>query len=276
MRTSVMVAIAVLTATCMLQIGSPLERPAFAADAVHFPTTADDHATLTGYLSHPNGSGPYPAVIFLPGCDGKLTDIDRVYDSVFAGQNYVVLSFDTHGSRHLGDTCGRSESVLSALTQAKDAISANVYLRTLSYVDPNRIVVIGWSWGGSAALVASAKALPPAVGAAAATFRTTAAFYPECGYLQRYSTSPRVPVLILVGTADDIAPPDKCESAAQAAASNGQPVTIKTYDDAEHGFDVLNGPPIFVKALNGHMAADPAAAAAARTDLMGFLSDNMK
>jgi len=143
MRTSVMVAIAVLTATCMLQIGSPLERPAFAADAVHFPTTADDHATLTGYLSHPNGSGPYPAVIFLPGCDGKLTDIDRVYDSVFAGQNYVVLSLDTHGSRHLGDTCGRSESVLSALTQAKDAIGANVYLRTLSYVGPNRIVVIG-------------------------------------------------------------------------------------------------------------------------------------
>lgn len=276
MRIRIVLAVAVLMATCMLRVGAPLGQPAFAADTVHFPTTAEDHTTLTGYLAHPGGAGPYPAVIFLPGCDGVLTDIDRAYDASFASANYVVLSLDTHGSRHVGNTCGHSEGVLTALTQAKDAIGANVYLRTLSYVDPNRIVVIGWSWGGTGALVASAKALPAAVGATDATFRAAAAFYPECDYLQQYASSPRLPVLILIGTADDIAPPDKCESGVQSAVSNGQPVAIKTYGGAEHGFDVRNGPPIFVKALNGHMAADPTAAAAAKTDLMSFLSDSLK
>jgi len=267
MRVTVMILLAATLA--LLQSNTfPAPSPAFAADTVQFPSAADDHASLTGALTRPSGAGPFPAVVLLPGCDGALSGISEHYLGYFQQQGYVVLALDENGSRHVGNVCSNAETALPILEIAKDAVGAHAYLRSLNYVDANRIAVIGWSWGGSGALVASFKGLT-----SDDAFRAAVAFYPQCAYLAKYATSARIPVLILIGGSDDWALPTECAQAVQASVQNGQPVTMQTFPGAVHAFDTVDKASIY---LGHHIAPDPSAAAAARTVMQSFLSDNMK
>jgi len=264
-----------VAALCLLQSDVfPVPPPAFAADTVHFPSAAEDHISLTGALTRPSGDGPFPAVVFMPGCDGGLSDIDQHYLGYFQQGGYVVLDLDENGSRHVGNVCSNPEKALPALEMTKDAVGAHAYLRSLSYVDAKRIAIIGWSWGGSAALIASNKGFAASVSMPDDSFRATIAFYPVfCGYLVQYATETRVPLLILIGEADDWASASRCVQGVKATQQNGQPVTIQTFPGAMHAFDTIGRAVVY---QGHHLAPDPSAAAAARTAVQGFLSDNMK
>jgi len=267
MRIMVM-AVLVATLGLLQSNGFPVPSPAFAADTVHFPSAADDHLSLTGALTRPSGAGPFPAVVFLPGCDGNLGGITEHYLGYFQQQGYVVLALDENGSRHVGNVCSNAQTALPLLEIAKDAVGAHAYLRSLSYVDANRIAIIGWSWGGSGALVASFKGL-----SSDDSFRAAVAFYPQCAYLVKFAKSERIPVLILIGQADDWASPSECSQGVQASQQNGQPVTMQTFPGAVHAFDTVDKASVY---LGHHIAPDASAAAAARTAMQSFLSDNMK
>jgi dienelactone hydrolase len=251
----------------------PPPTPAYAADRVQFPSANSDHMTMTGELTRPSGTGPFPAVVFLPGCDGGLDDINQHYRGFFQHQGYVVLFVDENGSRHVGNVCSHSEGTLPLLRIATDAVGAHAYLRSLSYVDANRIALIGWSWGGTAALVASNKGLAPSTGAPNDSFRAVVSFYPQCGYLVKYAEDARVPVLILIGQGDDWASPSECSQGVQASQQNGQPVSMQTFPRAVHAFDTSSRTIVY---LGHHLAYDATAANAARTAMMSFLGENLK
>lgn len=229
---------------------------------------------MTGYLTHPDGSGPFPAVVLISGCDGDMKPLDA-HVTAFVAQGYVALALDTHGSRHAGNVCGDPNG-LPELLQAKDAIGAHAYLRSLSYVDANRIAIVGWSQGGGVALYASNKALAKFIGAAPDEgFRAAVAFYPPCGYLEKYAKDERVPLLILIGESDDWTPADSCKNGAQLSQQNGQPVTIQTFPGAGHAFDEqrFTNPVVF---QGHHLAYNPSAAAAAESAMTSFLQENLK
>lgn len=274
MRVRMLFAVLLVPTLCLIQPRPfpPLQR-AFAAETVHFPSAAEDHATITGYLTHPDGAGPFPAVVLISGCDGDMRPLDPHVTS-FVSQEYAVLAVDTHGSRHAGNVCGNSEK-LPELEQAKDAFGAHAYLRSLSYVDANRIAIVGWSMGGGVATYGSSKGLPKMSGVPDDGFRAAVAFYPPCGYLQKYAQNPRVPLLILIGESDDWTPADECKSAAQLSQQNGQPVTIQTFPGVGHAFDEqrYNNPVVY---QGHHLAYNPSAAAAAETAMMSFLQENLK
>ena len=92
---------------------------ASAADAVHFPSAATDHASLNGELTRPPGAGPFPALVLMPACDGHLSNITNCYVGYFQQQGYVVLAVDENASRHVGNVCGDAASALPALETAK-------------------------------------------------------------------------------------------------------------------------------------------------------------
>ena len=90
----------------------------------------------------------------------------------------------------------------------------------------------------------------------------------------------RLPLLILIGAADDWTPAPPCQALAAAGAAAGDRVSITVYPGAYHDFDHPNLPVRVVKGLafagsgNGtaHTGTDPAAREDALKRVPAFLA----
>ena len=141
-------------------------------------------------LLTPQGSGPFPAVVVMHGCDGINANTRRWAERL-VGWGYAALIVDSFRSRGLTNVCNRG-AILPGPVRAGDAIEAKNYLRSLPNIAKGRIGLIGFSHGGWAALAASSS------------FNAVVAYYPYC--------SGRVPAntLVLIGSADDWTPSQRC------------------------------------------------------------------
>ena len=212
-------------------------------------TTASTNSPLvfpgTGTLRQPSGAGPFPAVVLLHTCAGVAPHMyewaDRLRDA-----GYVALIVNSLSSRGVGYNCDTIR--VSVDDVAGDALAALTYLKGLGFVDPRRIGVMGFSFGGMAGLrLASAGYLRNRPEAADGAFKAIISVYPYCvrrdagraARLVQYNLYDdiAVPLLILIGGADDHTDPLECAAKAQALAARGQPVSHKVYPNATHGFD---------------------------------------
>ena len=140
-------------------------------------------------------------------------------------QGYVVILPDSFSTRGFPDgictdtSKGRFE--VRPFVRARDARAARAYLQTLSYVDRERIGLMGGSHGGYTTLVTLSR---PGSG-----FGAAVALYPRCAFFQQLK--PDVPLLILTGELDDWTPAKECVPLA------GERVTVKVYPGAHHSFD---------------------------------------
>jgi dienelactone hydrolase len=100
-------------------------------------------AQLFGYLARPDGSDPSPAVLILHGCQGFSSSTARLADRQ-KSWGYLGLAVDNLGPRGLADACGQF-----FIGHALDAYAALKFLSQQSFVDRNRIAVLGRSMGGS-------------------------------------------------------------------------------------------------------------------------------
>lgn len=119
--------------------------------------------TLTGRLKKPQGDGPFAAVVLLHGCAGLYSEWSKKHYARraerFAQWGYVTLLVDSHGPRGKSNICDSPLSI-APLTRAQDAHDAKSYLAGLSFVDPNRIAVLGELPGGPPLCFRLAKAPP--------------------------------------------------------------------------------------------------------------------
>jgi dienelactone hydrolase len=134
----------------------------------------------------PAAPQPRPAVIALHGCDGlylrnPLNARKRSVAELLGRRGFHVL---------LSDNC-RGADIHGALD----------WLAARPEVDRNRIVVLGWSDGGSALLAA----LKHRIGPMPLQARAAIAFSPSCGpyAVTPGSYLPVAPLLILVGSLDE-------------------------------------------------------------------------
>lgn len=126
------------------------------------------NAMLRGVVYKPEGKGPFPAVVFERGGNMAIGN--------FAKANVAVANFYTsHGfvcfvtSRRRADQLTSEEKALhvpqnSAKNSAtlpefegftKDVAAAVNWIKVQSYVDENRVVVVGYESGGTASLLAA-------------------------------------------------------------------------------------------------------------------------
>jgi poly(3-hydroxybutyrate) depolymerase len=106
---------------------------------------------LMAYLARPDEPGRHPAVIEMHGCVG-FGPLDVVVADALKSFGYVALALDS-----LGDDVA-CDNVWGGLAEAFDAYAALDWLVQQSYVDPDRVGVIGFSMGGGAALDAVTSA----------------------------------------------------------------------------------------------------------------------
>lgn len=200
----------------------------------------------------PDGQGPFPTVVAIPGCsgvslDGPATDAGRLGDEGdrlfrlhyprmaerLLGRGYAVILVDYLTPEGVADTCARQISH----ERVGEYIEASLeFARQQSYTDRDHLYVIGWSHGGAgviAWLQAQGVNRPEVTG--------VVGIYPECDSRGPWKTS--LPVLLLLGAADDIALPERCDRIA-AELPRQASLRLRRFEGARHGFDLTEGPEV--------------------------------
>ena len=231
----------------------------------------------------PSGEGPFPTVIAIPGCsgvsfDGPATDegrpgdeADRLFRRHYSRMadrlrdgGFGVVLVDYLAPEKVANTCGGEISH----ERVGEYVAASLeFAGTLPQVDPSRLNVVGWSHGGAgviAWLQSLGEGAPPAVAGAVAV-------YPGCNSRDVWVSA--IPVLVLLGEADDITPPESCDRILRRLP-DGTQVQVRRYADARHGFDFTEGSEIL--RIDGGMTAgrNPTAGEKAWEEVFAFLGRN--
>jgi dienelactone hydrolase len=223
---------------------------AAAAEKVDIPRAG---GVLHGTLFRPKGDAPAPAVVALHGCGGVTDSKGRMraqyreWAEHLTAAGFVVLYPDSFGSRGLGNQCRvKNRSVRVSRERVADANAARVWLQGQSFVRPDRVYLLGWSNGGSSTLWTVRPQAAPKDGHP--DFRAAVAFYPGCRTPTEAAWSARIPILILIGAADDWTPARYCDRMVAEASGRSALATLVKYDGAYHSFDHANLP---LRELNG-------------------------
>jgi dienelactone hydrolase len=226
----------------MIAVGGFVDAsPSLAQTMSSVKFSGDEGVELEAVLYMPNGTGPFPAVVALHGCaglrdaSGDLSLRHKDWAERLSSQGFIVLFPDSFASRGLGPQCKNSDrAVHPSRERVADAKAAFDYLAALPQVKANAISLLGWSNGGSSVLYS----VMPKNAADRGDFARAIAFYPGCRVpLEKGRWASRIPLLILIGEADDWTPAAPCKALVEEASAHGEPVQIKTYADAYHDFD---------------------------------------
>jgi dienelactone hydrolase len=246
-----------LLLSCLIALSIPVA--SYAADHTEIRERLSKHYRL----EKPEGPGPFPAVLLVPGCRGfDAKSAKARYDRV--QRRLVELGFVTLRLNYLAVRNASScwPDVPTEDVAGDICIAAN-YLRQRLFVKKGAINVLGWSWGGASALMAlgRTKNREPA------QVDTVVVYFPPCNVVKKWDSE--VPVLALFGAIDNIAPFSDCKSLF-AHLPKPHKVTVRVYDDAYHGFDNSDLPKTMQRGV-GTFGYNEAAAKSAWLEVSGFL-----
>ncbi len=117
----------------------------------------DDTTDLYYRLIKPTGFDPskkYPAVIYVYGgphsqmVDNSWMAQTRGWEIYMAEKGYVVFVLDNRGTSYRGLAFENITHRRLGTIETQDQMTGVEYLKSLPYVDPDRIGVHGWSYGG--------------------------------------------------------------------------------------------------------------------------------
>jgi dienelactone hydrolase len=210
---------------------------ASAGEFVEIETGASTPARVIGYMARPPGPGPFAAVVLLHGCGGFHSTMISWADRL-SRFGYAALAVDSFGPRGMDEDCNG----VGFPAQVADGYAALRHLATRPFVRVSHVAVMGFSQGGWSVLAALEKGLVEQ--RHPEKFRAGVAFYPVCQFATGIMT---VPVLVLVGDADDWTPSSDCEAMAAGRTELGSPrragdrssIELVVYPGAHHSFDVL-------------------------------------
>lgn len=207
-----------------------------------FPTTVSQLTANTPSrmaIFKPEGAGPFPALVWMHHCSALAQDPNIVFwarESVARG--YVAFMVDSLGPRNVETICYGMLGDINFERGTKDALQAAEHLRRFDFVDPNRIAVSGFSWGGMIGAMASSKVVAEALKPAEKRFAAAVAFYPACvkGLGVARADVDR-PLLLLMGDADKESPPQECVDGFAAAKAANAPIDWHIYPGMTHCWD---------------------------------------
>ncbi len=198
-------------------------------------------------LSKPDGDGPFPAVVMFP-TSGGWKDTPQHWRERLNAWGYVTVEVFSYGSRDA------AAAMIKPVNMVLDGVGALDHLRTLAYVDADRVAVMGWSLGAETALWA--------VDAAAwggkydARFAAAVALYPWCGVTGAFFA----PVLVISAERDDGARPLFGTDLIERKPAGSAPMTMEVMPGAYHWFDLPHEPNYTFGVTYQHSAEATAAA----------------
>ncbi len=144
----------------MQKLGSrnPLLRPEQLADVEYISYPSRDGKTIHGYVTRPKGQGPFPLVVMPHGGPhvAEVVGFDE-WAQFLASRGYMVLQPEYRMTVGYGQEFFDSAFGEHGGAMQDDKDDGALYLAKQGLVDPERMAMFGWSYGGYAALVASLR-----------------------------------------------------------------------------------------------------------------------
>jgi len=149
-----------LTGNKMAKLGSrnPLVKAENLSNVEYIRYTARDGKTIPGYVTKPKGTGPFPLIV-LPHGGPHVNEVIG-YDEwgqLLANNGYMVLQPQYRMSVGWGQDHFDSAYGQHGLAMQDDKDDGAKHLISKGLVDPDRVAMFGWSYGGYAALVAASR-----------------------------------------------------------------------------------------------------------------------
>ncbi len=163
-----------------------------------FTFNTSDGVTLNGWMIKPPDFNPnkkYPVYMYLYGGPGNQQVLDTwTYDIVWheflAQHGYIVACVDNRGTGGRGAEFKKLTYGQLGKYETEDQISAAKYYQTLPYVNPERIGIQGWSFGGYMSTLCLAKGNDVFKAAIAVAPVTNWRYYDSI-YTERYMGLPK-------------------------------------------------------------------------------------
>ncbi len=175
------------------------------------------------------------------------------FQQILVQNGYLVFSLDNRGTGYRGVTFETALHRKMGTVEVEDQVRGVEYLRTLPYVDPARIGIFGWSYGGYMALMCAMQAPDHFAAAVAGAPVTDWEFY-DTHYTERYMSTPRdnpegyaagtvmtyaeglrSPLLVIHGMADDNVLFTNSTALFKSLQDLGKPFDIMAYPGSKHG-----------------------------------------
>jgi dipeptidyl-peptidase-4 len=175
------------------------------------------------------------------------------FSQFLAQHGYVVFTLDNRGTGFRGVAFETALYRQLGSVEVEDQVAGVQFLQSLPFVDPDRIGIFGWSYGGYMALMAAMQA-PDVFAAAAAGAPVTDWRLYDTHYAERYMSTPqdnpggyeasnvmthaaglRGALLILHGMADDNVLFTHSTALFKRLQDLGKPFAIMTYPGSKHG-----------------------------------------
>lgn len=189
-----------------------------------------------------------PAVVILPGLGGVIAERELRYARMLAAQGYVALAVDTFGSRD----AAFSNHTLRALYVTETMMLADAYagldhLAGLPMVDPARVAVMGFSYGGMIAVLAAYKQLADLFGGDGPHFAAHVSYYGCSVPRLDDPTTTGAPVEMFLGALDRNVNPERSREIAEDLRRGGSQVGFHLFPDTFHQWDSQNIEKTFVR-----------------------------
>jgi dienelactone hydrolase len=192
--------------------------------------------TVAGEFRIAQGSGRLPVVVLMHGSSGVGATMEAwVHQFNAMGiSSFVIDGFSGRGLTAVGP----NQALLGRLNLILDIYRSLDILAKHPRVDPDRIVLMGFSRGGQAALYASLDRFNKLWNKSGVQFAGYIPFYPDCSttYLTDTEVAAR-PIRIFHGTPDDYNPVASCKAYVQRLRDAKRDVVLTEYPDSAHGFD---------------------------------------
>lgn len=241
----------------------PDQRPQ-TADPELISFTSFDGRQIPGFLLKPEGEGPFPVLVEIHG--GPESQRRLQYSSAIPTDQFIqslgiaVLTLNVRGSTGYGKSYSHLDDKELRLDSVRDVEAAVQWLRTRDDIVPDRIAVMGQSYGGFMTL--ASITFHPDLWTAAVDVVGIANFVSflertgpwrrkhrseEYGFLEHdrellerisplnYVDRIRTPLFVIHGRNDPRVPLFEAEQIVAALEERGQEVHLRVFDDEGHG-----------------------------------------
>jgi dienelactone hydrolase len=214
------------------------------------PHIGEDKTLRAQWFAPEAGKASGAATILLHGCGGLgmptvkgdgLNARHRAAKDWLLERGIAVVFPESFTSRHFFQICTEKlqARTITQRDRVQDVIATRAWLNAQPGIDAKKIVLWGWSHGGSTVL--NTVTHKPILGdfSDEVKFAEAIAFYPGCSPFAKDNTPQKIssPLTILIGDADDWTPAAPCAAFAARLKGNEQPISITLYPGAYHDFD---------------------------------------